>query len=227
MLAIGIWSLLCILWATILYPFYPSSKATVFWTQRLWAPGALFFFNAKTRVHGVEQIDPESSYIIMANHSSFLDIPAIGYRIPLWQFFIAKKELKRIPFLGQFMYIAGVIFIDRSNHTKSRESIAKAALLIAKGKNVVIFPEGTASRDGNIGKFKKGGFHLAKQSKAPVLPVRVTGTRQIWPRGKILRGKGGKVYLIIGKPITYKEYRDWEINEFSNKVRETLIELGK
>lgn len=193
----------------------------------MWAPVSLFIFRAKTSAKGLEHIQKDQNYLIMSNHSSFLDIPSIGWEVPLPQFFIAKKELKKVPFLGWFMHIAGVIFIDRSNHKKSRESIAKAAQLIAKSKTVVIFPEGTASRDGQIAKFKKGGFHLAKQSKVPVLPIRIKGTQDIWPRGKILRGKGGAVEIIIGKPIPSEEYGDWDIEEFSNNVRDTLIKLGE
>ena len=198
----------------------------IWFTQHVWGPGVIVLFGAKVKTRGLENIQKEANYLLMVNHSSFLDIPVLGKEIPIIQHYIAKKELKRIPLLGWFMHIAGMIFIDRSNNKKARESIAKAALLIAKSKSVVIFPEGTASRDGTIGKFKKGGFHLALQSKAPVLPIRIQGTGEIWPRGKILKSKRGNVMVTVGKPITYDEYGAWTISEFAENTRQTLVDMG-
>jgi 1-acyl-sn-glycerol-3-phosphate acyltransferase len=223
---LGVWSFLCIIFATTCYIFYPFSKLMVWYTQHLWGPGVIVLWNTKLRSFGQENIQEGVNYIIMVNHCSFLDVPCLGREVPIRQYYIAKKELKQIPLLGWFMRLAGMIFIDRSNRQKSIESIEKAAKLIRASKSVVIFPEGTASRDGKIGVFKKGGFHLALQSKAPILPVRIEGTGQIWPRGNILRSKGGKVKLTIGKPIRYEDYGGWEVNEFSKNVRQVLIDLG-
>ena len=193
--------------------------------RNYWAPVILWNFQATKKVKGLEHLDPRQPYIVMANHSSFLDIPILFRSLPFYLFFIAKKELKRLPFLGWFMMAAKMIFIDRKNRNKAKESIRQAGVLIKNGQNVVIFPEGTASRDGEIGPFKKGGFHLALQSEVPILPIRIEGTGTIWPRGKFLSLKKGEVKVIIGAPIHYEDYKDMEVGKFAESVRETIISL--
>ncbi len=227
MIVLGFWSFFSIVFASFFFIFYPFSHLMIWFTQHIWGPGVLVLFNTKLKSSGQENIEKNVNYIIMVNHSSFMDVACLGREVPLIQYYIAKKELKRIPLLGWFMRMSGMIFIDRSNRAKSVESISKAAKLIRESKSVVIFPEGTASRDGKIGVFKKGGFHLALESRAPVLPIRIRGTGEIWPRGGILKIKGGKAYLTIGKPISYDEYKDWEVTDFSNKVRDIMIRLGE
>jgi 1-acyl-sn-glycerol-3-phosphate acyltransferase len=114
--------------------------------------------------------------------------------------FIAKKQLGQIPLFGWAMRAGRFIFIDRQNAAAARRSIDEAAARIRKGTSVVIFPEGTRSRDGKLLPFKKGGFHLAVNSGAQIVPVAIRGSREIMPRGSLLT-RPGVVEFEIGAPI--------------------------
>ena len=121
--------------------------------------------------------------------------------MPLPLRFIAKKQLGNIPLFGWAMRAGRFIFIDRQNATSARRSIDAAADRIRQGCSVVIFPEGTRSRDGKLAQFKKGGFHLAINSGADVVPVAIRGSREIMPRGALLM-RAGVVDIEIGEPIS-------------------------
>lgn len=140
----------------------------------MWAPGILWICGIRLKVSGGNQLSETSSYVFVANHQSYLDIPVLFRAIPVNLYFVAKKELKKIPFLGWYMMATGMIFIDRTNRSKSIESLKKAARLISKGKSVIMFPEGTRSKDGFLADFKKGPFMLASQADVDIIPVGIS-----------------------------------------------------
>ncbi len=127
-----------------------------------------------------DRVDFTRAYLVMSNHRSHADIPVLLTAIPAPVSFVAKKELKHIPFMGWAMQIVGMIFIDRRNPTAAIESMKDAGRLIEQGTNILIFPEGTRSEDGkSMRPLKKGGFHMALESGAPILPVAVSGTEKV------------------------------------------------
>jgi 1-acyl-sn-glycerol-3-phosphate acyltransferase len=136
----------------------------------------------------------------MANHASTIDIWALFLAIPRRVRMIAKKQLARIPLFGWVMWAGRFIFIDRQNAMAARRSIDDAGRRIRGGDSVLIFPEGTRTRDGELGPFKKGGFHLAMEAGVPIVPIALRGTRALMPRGS-LRVKSGEVFVTIGTPI--------------------------
>lgn len=174
----------------------------------MWAPLALFIMGARLRIEGLDNIKKGQHYVIMANHTSYLDIPVLFRALPMTIHFIGKKELKKVPMLGWYMALSGMIFIDRENAKKARLSILKATKLVRQGYNVVIFPEGTTSETGKIAPFKKGGFVLAQGSQAPILPVRIKGSGIVWPSTSMMNLKSHEVVIQIGKPVPYEEYKD-------------------
>jgi len=103
--------------ALFLYLFICSKHVPTFIAAKVWSPLVLLLFGARVKVRGIENLEKNEPYIIMANHTSFLDIPVLLQFLPLSLFFVAKKELKKIPFLGWFMIAAGMIFMDRSHPT--------------------------------------------------------------------------------------------------------------
>ena len=113
---------------------------------------------------------------------------------------LSSGQLARIPLFGWVMWAGRFIFIDRQNAAAARRSIDDAGRRIRGGDSVLIFPEGTRTRDGQLGAFKKGGFHLAMEAGVPIVPIALRGTRALMPRGS-LRVKSGEVSVIIGKPI--------------------------
>lgn len=178
---------------------------------------------ARLKIHHQELIKPNRPYVIMANHCSYLDIPALFIAFPGYTYFIAKKELRRMPFLGWFMILAGMIFIDRKNTLAAKESLAEAAKLIQNGKNVIIFPEGTASKNGKMGEFKKGGFHLAADANAYIAPIRIQGTYQIWPSASKLNMRRGTIDVYFGSPLSAEDYLSQDLESRIARVK-TLIE---
>ena len=114
---------------------------------------------------------------------------------------LGKTELFQIPLWGRSLRAAEFIEVDRSNHARAVKSIEHAAQLIREGVSIYLAPEGTRSRDGSIGKLKKGGFHLAKETQTPIVPVAISGTIDILPRGSLVMHTGKRVDLTIGAPI--------------------------
>lgn len=162
--------------------------------------------------------------IVVSNHSSFLDIPLICRTIPVNLHFTAKSQVKKMPLFGIYMMATGMIFIDRTNRQKAINSINEAANLIRSGKNVLIYPEGRRSTNGQIGKFKKGAFHLAIKSGADIVPVGIKGAAEVWPKS-ILRLHPGKVDVVIGKRIPSTDYAENTVEEFSSYTQKVIQEM--
>jgi 1-acyl-sn-glycerol-3-phosphate acyltransferase len=114
---------------------------------------------------------------------------------------LGKKELFQIPLWGRGLRAAEFIEVDRSNHVRAVQSIEYAAKLIRDGVSIYLAPEGTRSRDGTIGKLKKGGFHLAVDTHTPIVPVAISGTIDILPRGGRVMHSGKRVEVTIGAPL--------------------------
>lgn len=172
---------------------------------RAWSSQMLRVCGIRFRREGWESL-PEAirsgsqPVVFMCNHESHFDPPvAIGW-LDIPAVFIAKRELKWVPFLGQVIWFMRFIFINRQNRAKAIESIAQAARDIRAGKSVVIFPEGTRSPDGRLGEFKKGGFALAQDAGVPIVPMALKGGFQILPRGAS-RVTPGRYEMRIGEPV--------------------------
>jgi 1-acyl-sn-glycerol-3-phosphate acyltransferase len=150
---------------------------------------------------GAEHVPPRA-VVYMSNHQSHLDIPVLYATLPSPTIrMIGKAELFRIPLWGRALRAAEFIEVDRSNHVRAMQSIEYAARLVRDGVSIWIAPEGTRSIDGRIGKLKKGGFHLALATGAPIIPVAIRGTIDILPRGGRVMRSGQRVSVQIGRPI--------------------------
>ncbi len=138
--------------------------------------------------------------IFMSNHQSQLDPPFLVGAIPVPAVYIAKKELKWVPFLGWAAAAAGAIFVDRSNRERAVASLHAAALKVRGGRNVVIFPEGTRTPTGALLPFKKGGFNLAMDAGVPIIPIATVGGFRILPKGA-RRVRPGHYEVRFGAPV--------------------------
>ncbi len=167
---------------------------------RLWGRSILLVSGVRVAVRGREHLDPGTPCIFMANHQSNYDIPVLLGHLPVQFRWLAKAELFRIPLFGRAMRGAGYIPIDRRNRAAAFQSLGEAAAKIRAGASIVIFPEGTRSPDGELKSFKKGGFALALQAGAPVVPVAISGTREVMAKGSLWI-RPGRVTVTIGKPI--------------------------
>jgi 1-acyl-sn-glycerol-3-phosphate acyltransferase len=141
--------------------------------------------------------------VFMSNHESHMDPPVMMASLGVDAVYIAKRELKWVPFLGQLIWFMDFIFINRQNRSKAIESLKQAAERIQKGQNVVIFPEGTRSPDGHLREFKKGGFALAQDAGVPIVPVTLRGGFTVLPKGA-RRFNQGRYIVIFGSPVRPK-----------------------
>ena len=199
----------------IVLSFFVRSGDPLHNIARLWARSILVASRIKVTVKGMSNIDPASPYIYMPNHQSNFDIPVLLGHLKVQFRWLAKMELFKIPIFGRAMRKAGYISIDRNNRESAFKSLAVAANQIRNGVSVLIFPEGTRSRDGKIRPFKKGGFVMAIDAGVPIVPVVITGTRAIMPKGKF-RVYKGHVRMDIQKPI--------HTSTFTRETKEALME---
>lgn len=199
----------------ILFSFFSRNGNVLHLMARLWANAILWLSRARVTVKGAEKLSRGRSYIYMVNHQSNADIPVLLGRLPVQFRWLAKAELFKIPIFGKAMRGVGYISIDRSNRKSAFESLAKAASTIRNGTSVLIFPEGTRSRDGRLLPFKKGGFVLAVDSGVPIVPVIIRGTRNIIPKGH---------FMIRSAPITMEILDPVETSVYTRKTKDTLLE---
>jgi 1-acyl-sn-glycerol-3-phosphate acyltransferase len=173
-------------------------------------------------VRGRDRVPADRAYVYMSNHQSHLDIPMLYASLPSETIrMLAKKELFQIPVWGRGLRAAEFVEVDRGNHARAMKSIDHAAKLLRDGVSIYLAPEGTRSRDGSIGKLKKGGFHLALETGAPIVPVAIRGTIDILPRGGKVMRTGQRVDLTIGSPISVK---DQNLEGLMAQVRDFLMQ---
>jgi len=195
LLVIGIPSLLFLWIINRRIWFYPLAL----FGARVWLRAC----GAKVRVTGLENLDPERSYIFASNHRSYLDTATLfaftGKRIGL----VAKKELLKVPVMGQGMSFVNIIAIDRSNPERARESMEKARMVMDAGYSFGVFVEGTRALPGQLLPFKKGAFHLAVQTNADIIPVAIKNT-------DVMMGKrtgvaySGVIEMVLLPPVSVK-----------------------
>jgi len=198
-----------------------SGRAYAF-HSRLWARLSLAIAGARVTLRGTEHL-PDGPVIFMSNHQSNFDILALEASMPRRIYWIAKKELFDIPIFGPSMRRGGYIPLDRSDGRKALKSMENAASIIRTGKSVVMFPEGTRSKDGNLLPFKRGGFLLALRAGVPVMPVTINGSGRINPAGRI-RLYRGDITITLHPPLTIPQNlpKDETESQLMAQVRDTI-----
>lgn len=188
------------------------------YAMNIWSRMLLFIVGGKVTVIGKEKLTPERPAIYVANHSSHFDIPVLFAHMGFFLHFIAKIELKKIPLFGWGCSMVDIIWIDRKNKARAQQSLQSAGELIKKGLNVISFPEGTRSKDGTIGMFRKGSFLLAQEAKIDIIPLYLKGTRPLNPPGTI-SFSASQVTVVVGDRITVEQYLNKSPEEFANDVQ--------
>jgi 1-acyl-sn-glycerol-3-phosphate acyltransferase len=168
---------------------------------------------------GLEYLEPGRNYIFLSNHASNLDPPVLIPSIPGRCSVLVKKEVFRIPILGTAMHMADLVPVDRHNRESAIESVRAAVEVMRHHVHMVIFVEGTRSRDGRLLPFKKGPFHLAMEVGAPIVPVTLLGTYECWPKGTFAM-RPGTATVIFHPPIDPAAFPDRET--LMANVRETI-----
>lgn len=187
----------------------------------VWSRLNSFFTPMFVKVEGRENIDTKQSYIVASNHQSHFDIFVLYGWLGIDFKWVMKQELRKIPALGIACERIGHIYIDRSNHAAALASLNLAREKLVNGTSALFFPEGTRSRTGEMGEYKKGAFKMALGTNLPILPITITGTRNILP-ADTLDLFPGRVKMIIHKPFDITGYTDDSIQELMQKIKEII-----
>ena len=188
--------------------------------QQFWSRSFFWLMFLPVSVDGAEHIQPGQSYVFVANHQSMFDVWLVYGWLPVIFKWLMKAELRRVPFVGTGCKAAGHIFVDRRNAKAAMESLKDVERQLVNGVSTVIFPEGTRSKDGEVGRFKRGAFQIAWDLGLPVIPLSLDGCFEVLPKGKPFVRRH-PVHMHIGEAIDLKKYAD--SNEAIEAVRDAVI----
>ena len=210
---------------SLFIPFLDRTFKSYFFVSRIFSGGVLLLSGVKLKVKGLEHIDVDKTYVFVANHSSMFDIPALQKSLPVNTSMVYKEELNKVPLFGWQLKFGPYIYIDRKNPDKAMKSIERAKKLMSKKKiSVVLFAEGTRSKDDSVQPFKRGAFYLATRVNHPIVPVSISGTNKIMSKGK-LKINPGTITVTYDKPIDTTNIKS-KVDELAlmEKVREIVIQ---
>lgn len=177
----------------------------------------------RRKIEGLENIDKKKSYVIVINHNSMVDILAL-YFLPLNFRWVSKREVFRIPYVGQLLTIHGDIAIDRSRGADSMRKVTEdGKMWIGRGASIAMFPEGTRSKSGEMGRFKQGAFALAKEAGVEILPVVMHGTRTVLNKFYLVNWRNVLKVSVL-PPISAEEVAATPMPELMEKTRTMMCE---
>jgi 1-acyl-sn-glycerol-3-phosphate acyltransferase len=189
-----------------------------------WAPLLFLGAGARLRVEGSERVDWSRPQVLVANHASMIDIPALFRAAPVPLRFVLKREIANVPFVGWYARLMGMAFIDRGNARDAKRRLGDAAERLRDAATFAAFPEGTRSKDGTIGAFKGGALQLAIEAGVPVLPVAIEGAgRVLPPSGFCVRP--GEIVVRFGDPIETTGMAPQDRNALAQCARAAVIAL--
>jgi 1-acyl-sn-glycerol-3-phosphate acyltransferase len=228
----ALWSFGCIVAFTLWHGVRASLGALVGIPDR---PGGLYDREPRDWAHhlirvtrlqveavGLERLQSDRPYVFAANHASFVDIWVLLAWLPGSVRFIAKRELFAIPLFGAALRATGQIALDRQHLDSATQSYGEAAGEVRGGRSVIVFVEGTRSRDGRLQEFKKGAFVLAIEAGVPLVPVFVRGTHRVLPRGSLWLRRGA-VGLVVGQPVSTDGFTYADRDELLTRTREWFL----
>lgn len=211
--SLGIASVACLLCLLI------GPRRTWVRVRRLWARVALALIGVRLEVQNPERLAGPA--IFVANHQSLIDVVFLPAIVPATARFVAKRELLLVPLWGWAFAAGGALLIDRKNPRAALESLRRGAEMLEPGWSLVVFPEGTRTQDGELGRFKRGAFLLATLTKLPVVPIGFDGARDIVPAGKSLV-RGGRVAVHVGEPLDTRAWAEATLRGHINQGRDAV-----
>ena len=200
-----------------------TRKGKIFrWVTKSYSMILLPVFGVTVETRGLSRVGRDNAYVFMSNHASHVDSLALAVSIPHPLHWVFKKELSKIPVFGWVLLSLGQIMVDRRNAAQSRSALSSAVAALAGNNSVLIYVEGTRSKDGKLQPLKKGGFHIALQSGLPIVPVRISGSHDIIASGS-LRVRPGRVVVELFDPIPTEGKTEADVPELMAKVRNALL----
>lgn len=213
-----VFALVTIFWALFSWRDGPTRAMTTWARVLLWLTGIRF------RIYGLERLTPGVPAIYMSNHASMIDIPLLMAGLPLHLRFMYKKQLDRVPLIGFVMRRTGMISVNRENRQEAARSLHKAGEHIKEGLDLLIFPEGTRSRDGSLLQFKRGGFILALQENIDIQPICIRNSQSVCGRNSLITRPGIVDIEILPRVAVGDRTMD-DRKAHSNQVRD-MIDTG-
>ena len=195
------------------------------WCARTWSRLILGTTGVRVEVVGLDRLEPDRTYVFVSNHQSIYDSPILFWSLPYQLRIIAKESLGRFPFLGWHLRRTGHMLVDRRRPDRTK-IFGWASRLTSNGLCLMVFPEGTRSRDGRVGRFKGGSFYLALQAGLTVVPVSIVGSRHVMLKGR-LATYPGDVKLVVHDPIDTAGMADADPREFAERVRHIIAPMAE
>lgn len=190
---------------------------------KIWAKMLAQVSRITVKIEGESNLPKKGNFVLASNHQSAADILILLAYVPTYFKFIAKRDLFKVPIFGTYLRLAGYIPIDRHKTLKAHKTLYDTSKKIEGGDSILIFPEGTRTLDGNLGPFKRGSLFIAKQAGVPIVPIAISGSFNIMPRGTFTIHPS-KVKLSFGEPIPVNEK---DIDKTINRVRSKILSMLK
>ena len=189
--------------------------------QQFWSRSFFRLMFLPVTVEGLEHIKPGQSYVFVSNHQSMFDVWLVYGWLPVIFKWLMKAELRKVPFVGTACKAAGHIYVDRKNPKAAIESMENVKKQLKNGICTVIFPEGTRTKNGQVGRFERGAFQIALDLKLPVIPISLSGCYDVLPKGKPFVYRR-PVRMYVGEPIDITQFEN--NNDAIDFVRNKVIE---
>jgi 1-acyl-sn-glycerol-3-phosphate acyltransferase len=178
---------------------------------------------SKISAAGLDMI-PEGPVVFIANHESDIDIPVLLGAIDKPFGFVSKVEMKKVPIISSWLEAINCVLIDRKNTKQAVQSLQEGVNLLKEGHSLLIFPEGTRSKGGNVRPFKVGGIRLAQDAGVPIVPISIKGTADVFEKnGRLI--KPAAIKVTIGQPLDPKVYHHKDYKELTEEVRQIIITI--
>ncbi|MCZ6574371.1 MAG: lysophospholipid acyltransferase family protein [Planctomycetota bacterium] len=193
-----VWTALAWLVITLTWPFAPHGHFAGWW-GRIWARGILLSSGVRLTVDGRHNVRG-GPFVVLGNHSSMLDIAVCYAALPIQLRFVSRPFFFKVPFLGWGMWLARHVSMDPKRPREAAAVLRSLDRRFRRGVSIVMFPEGTRSRDGQVQRYKRGPILLGVRSDVTLLPICICGTFEALPKGRFLP-KPGRVRVVIGEPV--------------------------
>jgi 1-acyl-sn-glycerol-3-phosphate acyltransferase len=205
----------------LIYGALSGNTDPIYKAGMLGARMALWLAGVRLDIHGLERIPRDQPVVFMANHQSNSDPPALLPILPPVVVMV-KKEFFRVPIIGSGMVARGFIPVDRRNREQALGAVEKGVQVLKGGKSFLVYPEGTRSPDGRLQRFKKGVFVMALKAGAPIVPISVSGSNKIMPKGKFVM-RPGVVRISIHEPVATEGFTIADREIIIDQVRQAIL----